>query len=172
MFCSQKECECNRPRESPQKKKVTATAASSRDRRPSDENRQELAGSRDRRPSDKVAAQRMLFYYCIHYVLDDFFFLGAAQREKEQLKADKEQRQALCKKKTLQKSNQQAGIATDSDDEFEARANPMVCFFFPLSLSINDICSSTPVRWLPNFILCSEVASSLPHELQPLLKNW
>lgn len=49
-----------------------------------------------------------------------------AQREIEKLKADKEERRGLRKKKTLQKAKQQAGIATDSEDEFQPRENPTV----------------------------------------------
>ena len=62
--------------------------------------------------------------------------LGEAQRELERMKADKEERQAHRKKKALQKSNQQAGIETDNDDDFEPRANPTVIFLLSLSISI------------------------------------
>jgi len=45
------------------------------------------------------------------------------------LKADKEEGRAIRKKKALQKANQQAGIGTDSENEFEPRANPLVSQF-------------------------------------------
>lgn len=53
-----------------------------------------------------------------------------AQRELENLKAKKEQRRAMRKKKTVQKAKQQAGIELGSEDEFEPRENPSVSPFF------------------------------------------
>ena len=41
-------------------------------------------------------------------------------------KAEKEQRRAARKRKAAQKANQQAGIPTDSKDDFAPRDNPMV----------------------------------------------
>jgi hypothetical protein len=57
-----------------------------------------------------------------------------AQREEALLKAEQEERRALRKKKAIQKANQQAGIETGSEDEFQPRDNPSVCllsFFEP-----------------------------------------
>ena len=83
---------------------------------------------RDRRPSDKVAAQRMFLLIIIsHFNLGDFYYTVEDQRELTRLKAEKEERRALRKKKALQKANQHAGIEIGSDDEFEQRANPSVC---------------------------------------------
>ena len=45
-------------------------------------------------------------------------------------KADKEERRVICKKKAVQKANQQAGLSSASDDEFEPRANPLVGSYF------------------------------------------
>ena len=42
------------------------------------------------------------------------------------LKADKEERSAIRRKKAVQKANQQAGIGTGSEDDFEPRDNPLV----------------------------------------------
>jgi hypothetical protein len=53
-------------------------------------------------------------------------FIVEAQQEAAKLKADKEKRSKIRKKKAVQKANQDAGIATGSDDEFEARPNPTV----------------------------------------------
>jgi hypothetical protein len=50
-------------------------------------------------------------------------------------KADKDERHAYRKKKAVQKANQQAGLETDSDDEFEPRANTLVILFFSISIS-------------------------------------
>lgn len=52
----------------------------------------------------------------------------------EKKKADKEERRTNRKKKTLQKAKQDAGIPTDSEDEFTARAAPTVCRSLPLSI--------------------------------------
>ena len=49
-------------------------------------------------------------------------------------KAEKEQRRAARKRKAAQKANQQAGIPTDSEDEFEPREDPRVS----LSLYLNE----------------------------------
>jgi hypothetical protein len=51
------------------------------------------------------------------------------------LKAEKEERGAIRKKKAVQKANQQAGLGSDSDDEFEQRANPIVFLFFLIIIS-------------------------------------
>lgn len=48
------------------------------------------------------------------------------KQEAEKLKADKEERIALRKKKALQKVNQQTGNRPATDDEYEPRANPLV----------------------------------------------
>jgi hypothetical protein len=45
-------------------------------------------------------------------------------------KAEKEERRAIRKKKAVQKANQQAGLSSGSDDEFEPRANVMVVLSF------------------------------------------
>lgn len=52
-------------------------------------------------------------------------FTVEAEREAAEQKAAKEERRGIRQKKALQKANQQAGIS-DSDDEFEQRANPTV----------------------------------------------
>jgi hypothetical protein len=57
-----------------------------------------------------------------------------AQQEAASLKAEKEKRCELRQKKAQQKTNQEAGLATDSDDEFEARPNPDVRFFLLLRI--------------------------------------
>ena len=44
-------------------------------------------------------------------------------------KADKDERRAKRKKRAAQKANQQAGMELDSEDEFEARDNPLVSLF-------------------------------------------
>lgn len=44
-------------------------------------------------------------------------------------KAEKEEHRAIRKKKAVQKANQQAGLSSGSDDEFEPRANIMVVLF-------------------------------------------
>ena len=56
------------------------------------------------------------------------------QREMEKLKADKEECRTHRKKKANQKSKQDAGIATDSEDEFQPRANPTVYLLLLLSI--------------------------------------
>ena len=53
-----------------------------------------------------------------------------AQRELAKLKADKEERRAIRKKKAIQKANQQAEIETGSDNDFEPRADPLVITFY------------------------------------------
>ena len=62
--------------------------------------------------------------------LSCFFFLYhttvEAQEESARLKAEKEERRAVRQKKAHQKAKQQAGIGSDSDDEFQPRANPLV----------------------------------------------
>ena len=50
-------------------------------------------------------------------------------RELAKKKADKEQCCAMQKKKAEQKANQLAGKETDSKDEFEPWANPLVSIF-------------------------------------------
>ena len=60
---------------------------------------------------------------------------GELERERAKMKADKEERRAIRKKKAIQKANQQAGIGTDSDDEFEPRANPSVSLFILMCIS-------------------------------------
>lgn len=44
-------------------------------------------------------------------------------------KADKDERRAKRKKRAAQKANQRAGMESDSEDEFEARDNPLVSLF-------------------------------------------
>jgi hypothetical protein len=58
-----------------------------------------------------------------------------AQQEAASLKAEKEKRRELRQKKAQQKANQEAGLATDSDDEFEARPNPALCFLLLLIIN-------------------------------------
>ena len=87
----------------------------------------QAAGSRDRRPSDKVAAQRKFFLknlFCFFVLI--FSTTVEAQHESARLKAEKEERRAIRQKKAHQKAKQQAGIGSDSDDEFEPRDNPLV----------------------------------------------
>ena len=60
-----------------------------------------------------------------------------AQQELEQQKADKEECREICKKKALQKANQQAGISTNSEEDFQPQANPSVCGLLWLTQSIN-----------------------------------
>ena len=55
---------------------------------------------------------------------------GEAKREVEILKAEVEERQAVCKKKALQRANEKAGKETESEDEFEPRANPTASFYY------------------------------------------
>ena len=52
--------------------------------------------------------------------------LVESQREIEKLKAEKEGRRELRKKIKLQKAKQQAGIETNSEDEFQPRETPTV----------------------------------------------
>jgi hypothetical protein len=75
-------------------------------------------GSRDRRPSDKVAAQR-----------------EAVREKQKKLKVNKEERRTIRNKKAVQKAKQQAGMPTDSEDEFEAWANPVVCPFILIHIT-------------------------------------
>ena len=89
----------------------------------------EGASSRDRRPSDKVAAQRKFFPNALKATRKCYASTGEAEREMAKLKAEKEERRAIRKKKAAQKANQQAGIGTDSEDKFEPRANPLVSQF-------------------------------------------
>jgi hypothetical protein len=122
----------------PKKKVPAVPAAAPRDSRPLDEDSsaahpREVVGSRDRRPSDKVAAQRMFF------LLDPLncfkcSFPVEAQREMEREKADKEERRKLRKKKKSQKDKQDAGIATDSEDEFQERENATVFLLLVLNI--------------------------------------
>ena len=56
-----------------------------------------------------------------------------------QKKADKEERRAQRKKKALQKANQKAGIATDSEDDFQPRDNPSVSKTIKRFLNINFV---------------------------------
>ena len=57
-----------------------------------------------------------------------------SQREIEKLKAEKEGRRELRKKIKLQKAKQQAGIETDSEDEFQPRETPTVNHLLFLSI--------------------------------------
>jgi hypothetical protein len=94
------------------------------------------------------------------------------QREMAKLKADKEERRAIRKKKAIQKANQQADMDPGSDDDFEPRANPLVIpFYFNVSHILNFFCSSRLVRWLPRLLLVNEVARSRLHAQLTLLKN-
>ena len=61
--------------------------------------------------------------------------LVESQREIEKLKAEKEDRCELRKKIKLQKAKQQAGIETNSEDEFQPMETPTVNHL--LFLSIN-----------------------------------
>ena len=45
------------------------------------------------------------------------------------MKADKDERRAIRKKKAVQKANQQAGLSSESGDEFKPCVNPSVCLF-------------------------------------------
>ena len=49
-----------------------------------------------------------------------------SQREIEKLKAENEGRRELRKKIKLQKAKQQAGVETNSEDEFQPRETPTV----------------------------------------------
>jgi hypothetical protein len=89
------------------------------------------AGTRERRPSDKVAEQRVFFLLPVFNAADICFTVND-QRAAAKAKAEAEERRALRKKKALQKANQQAGIETGSNDEFQPRANPSVRSFFLL----------------------------------------
>ena len=70
-------------------------------------------------------------------MLSKFTFTVEAQQELEQQKANKEECREICKKKALQKANQQAGIATDSKEDFQPWANPSVCHLLWLTQSDN-----------------------------------
>ena len=49
-------------------------------------------------------------------------------------KADKDERRAKHKKRAAQKANQQAGMESDSEDEFEERDNPLVSLFVSIGV--------------------------------------
>ena len=68
-------------------------------------------------------------------ILISSFFLSTveAQREKQKLKVDKEERRAIRNKNAVQKANQQAGIEAGSDGDFEPRDNPSVIHFSVLT---------------------------------------
>lgn len=108
---------------SSQKKKIPED--NSQDQRQS-ENVDPQANSRERRPSDKLAAQSDVLS---PPSLSRCWLMGLTvedKQEAEKLKADKEERIALRKKKALQKVNQQTGNGPATDDEYEPRANPLV----------------------------------------------
>ena len=119
-----------------------SASATMNDRRPSEKDA--LAGSRERRPSNKVAAHRKFFFFpfpfgpftkCLTY----FICPVEAQQEMAQKKTDKEECRAQRKKKALQKANQKAGIATDSEDDFQPRDNPSVSKTIKRFLNINFV---------------------------------
>jgi hypothetical protein len=92
------------------------------------------AVSRDRRPSDKVTAQRK---FSFQYIKGRSCQLstGEAEREKEKRKADKEERHTIRKKMVIQKAKQQAGMPTDSEDDFEERPKPVVRIFILIQIT-------------------------------------
>jgi hypothetical protein len=85
---------------------------------------------RERRPSDKITAQRQFFLSIFIQNLIDLLVLE--QQEADLLKAQKEARRALRKKKELQKANQMANLPSDGEGEYLPRPIPTVSsmFFF------------------------------------------
>jgi hypothetical protein len=60
----------------------------------------------------------------------NIFFTVETQKESAKSKAEKEERRILRQKKAHQKAKQQAGLASDSEDVFEPRANALVSKHF------------------------------------------
>jgi hypothetical protein len=90
---------------------------------------------RERRPSDKIAAQRKFVYRFFIQNWKDFLIV-LEQQEADLLKAQKEARRALRKKKELQKAKQSANVPSDGEGEYTPRPIPTVCI---PSLYLNDL---------------------------------
>ena len=75
-----------------------------------------------------------MFYFHGFNLVENYFTVKA-QWEAAKLKAEQKEHRALCKKKALQKANQQAGLEPGSEEEFQPWANPSVCLLSFLDLN-------------------------------------
>ena len=79
----------------------------------------------ERRPSEKIAARsKFIFLFFLRVLIPFKIFLE--QHDEELLRAQKEERRELRKKKVLQKANQLAELSSDGEGEYEPRATPKV----------------------------------------------
>jgi hypothetical protein len=80
---------------------------------------------RERRPSEKIAARsKFVFLFFLRVLIP--FKIVLEQHDEELLRAQKEERRELRKKKALQKANQLAELSSDGEGEYEPRATPKV----------------------------------------------
>ena len=84
---------------------------------------------RNHRLSDKVAAQHLFFWFYDSNSFTQNLLTVEAQNEAKKLKAKNAECRAHHKKMVQQKLNQQAGLSSGSEDEFQSCKSPTVCCF-------------------------------------------